>query len=156
MQKNLIKAVFILLAISCVFVFYKKMNSTKNEQTQTQSQVESEPSRRLPSDFHDFYNRFHSDSLFQMDRIVFPLAGLVQEGDSVLVMVEKQWQANEWKIHKPFDSHGGTFERTFTNFDGIITETIIGNDGMFSLEKRYSKLAKEWHLIYYRGLMMHG
>ncbi len=153
MQKNLIKAIFILLALSCIFFFYKKIST----QTQTNTvEEETEVVNSLPSDFHDFYNRFHTDSTYQMNRISFPLAGLAQEGDSILVMVEKNWNTNDWKIHKPFDDHNGTFERTFTNINGIITENIVGNGGMFSIQKRYSKLANQWYLIFYQDLMMHG
>lgn len=154
MQKNLIRAIAVLLTISFAFVFYKKMNPKQQENTVAKTEQEAESS--LPSDFHDFYNRFHTDSIFQMSRIIFPLTGVAQEGDSIRVIVNKQWQAEDWKLHKPFDNHGGTFERTFTNENGIISETIIGNGGMFSLEKRYSKLVDEWHLIYYQGLVMHG
>ena len=154
MQKNLVKTILVLIALSCAFLFYKKI---KVDQTVVKVEEEVKGTENsLPSDFHAFYDQFHTDSVFQMSRVVFPLSGVVQEGDSVLSLVEKQWLKNEWKLHKPFDNHGGTFERTFTNTGGIISETIIGNGGMFSLEKRYSKLAGEWHLIYYQGLMMHG
>lgn len=144
----------VLVALSCAFLFYKKITIDHPMTEVVEDEIHSEYS--LPDDFHTFYDRFHSDSIFQMDRVIFPLAGVVQEGDTLLTLVEKQWLKKEWKIHKPFDNHGGTFERAFTNTKGIITETIIGNGGMFSLEKRYSKLAGDWHLIYYQGLVMHG
>ena len=144
----------VLAAISSAFLFYKKI---KIDQPKTEiAEVVSSSDNSLPSDFHTFYDSFHTDSIFQMSRVVFPLTGVMQEGDSELVIVETQWLEEDWKIHKPFNNHGGTFERTFTNTGGVITETIIGNGGMFSLEKRYSKLAGEWHLIYYQGLVMHG
>ncbi|MFT6333938.1 MAG: hypothetical protein ACI86M_000179 [Saprospiraceae bacterium] len=144
----------VLAAISSAFLFYKKIKIDQSKTYIVEEVSESENS--LPSDFHSFYDQFHIDSIFQMSRIVFPLSGVVQEGDSVLTLVEMQWLKRDWKIHKPFDNYGGTFERIFTNTGGIISETIVGNGGMFSLEKRYSKLAGEWHLIYYQGLMMHG
>jgi len=153
MQKNLIKAIFILFAVSCIFVFYKKISSDKVTYV---TNVEPVVENSLPADFHDFYNKFHTDSVFQMSRISFPLTGVAQEGDSVLVIVEKSWKPEEWKIHKPFDNQNGTFERTFTNINGIISEKIVGNGGMFSIQKRYSKLANQWYLIYYQDMMMHG
>lgn len=144
----------VLAAISSAFLFYKKIK-VDQPKTETVEEV-SVAENRLPSDFHAFYDQFHTDSVFQLSRIVFPLTGVIQEGDSELALVEIQWLEEDWKIHKPFDNHGGTFERTFSNTSGIISETITGNGGMFSLEKRYSKLAGEWHLIYYQGLVMHG
>ena len=127
------------------------------DQAKTEISAEVDTSEKsLPADFYGFYDQFHTDSLFQMSHIVFPLSGVTQEGDTLLTLVATQWLENDWTLHKPFDNHGGTFERNFTNNKGIITETIIGNGGMFSLEKRYSKLAGEWHLIWYQGLVMHG
>ncbi len=154
MQKNLVNAILVLVAISCAFLFFKKISA---EQPKAEIVVEESVSENsLPSDFHRFYDRFHTDSLFQMSRVVFPLSGVVQEGDTVLTLVAKKWLKEDWKMHKSFNNHGGTFERTFTNTGGIVIETIVGNGGMFSLEKRYSKLAGDWHLIWYQGLIMHG
>jgi hypothetical protein len=154
MQKNLIKLILTLVAVSCVFLFYNKIKLDATESETSEPAVTYADS--LPDDFHTFYDRFHTDSIYQMNHIIFPLSGVVQQGDSVLTLITKQWLADEWKLHKPFDNHGGTFERTFTNSNSIISETITGNGGMFTVEKRYSKLAGEWHLIYYQGLVMHG
>ncbi len=153
MQKNLIRAILVLAAISSVFLFYNKIKVNQPKIEIVEEVNESK--NRLPHDFLTFYDNFHEDSTFQMSRIVFPLIGVVQEGDSILALVEMQWLKADWKIHKPFNNYNGTFERIFINTRGIISETITGNEGMFSLEKRYSKLAGEWHLIYYQGIVMH-
>ena len=155
MQKKLSKIIIALIAISCVFFFFNRMNNTDQKVPESTSQ-EAEYSNKLPEDFHDFYNSFHSDSIFQMEHIIFPLAGIGKSGDSVNTIVKKQWLADEWLLHKPFNDQGGTFERSFTNVQGIVTETITGNGGMFSMEKRYSRLADDWYLIYYQELIMHG
>lgn len=110
----------------------------------------------LPADFHAFYDQFLTDSLYQMSHISFPLQGIKKSQDTTKVGEEGIWQPEDWKLHKPFNDFGGTFERSFTNDSGIVTEYITGNGGMFSLEKRYAKLAGEWHLIYYQDLLMHG
>lgn len=153
MQKKLTKVLLILLAVSFVFVFFKKMKPAPEREVAHKEVY----SNKLPEDFHTFYDAFHSDSAYQMSHIIFPLLGIKQvEKDSILVPIEHRWKASEWKLHIPFDSQGGTFERTFTNLNGIIEETIVGNGGMFSLQKRYSKITGEWHLIYFQSLMMHG
>ena len=117
---------------------------------------EEQAPTRLPEDFKVFYNRFHTDTSYQLSRVVFPIKTIVQEGDSVLTVTEKLITRDKWTIHKPYDSKGGTFERTFQIQDGIINERITAQEGLFSVEKRYTKLADEWHLIYYQGLIMHG
>jgi len=154
MQKNLVKLILVLVAVSFAFVFYNKIKVDQPKLNPSEEITHSENS--LPSDFHEFYNRFHTDSLYQMNHISFPLTGVVQEEDSIRTVASKQWLEDDWKLHKPFDNYGGTFERTFTNNGTVISEIIEGNGGMFTIEKRYSILAGEWHLIYYQSLVMHG
>jgi len=94
----------------------------------------------IPEDFVSFYEQFHTDSTFQLEHIVFPLA---QKKDST------KWQKDSWQIHKPFDSQNGNFERVLDNFAGIITETIMEKNGAFLITRRFSKIGDEYHLIYY-------
>ena len=155
MQKNLIKYLALLIALICVFYFYKKIQT--NVDNNAREFVEEEIyESSLPDDFHIFYDKFHSDSSFQMNRILFPLKGQTKAIDSTKIAQEIFWQQNQWILHKPFDSQHGTFERIFTNIGGIITETISANEGLFTLEKRYAKLSGDWHLIYYQELLMNG
>ena len=131
------------------------MQVQKNSSTNHQSDdVVYENS--LPEDFHKFYNQYHTDSLFQLEHTVFPLKGLARSADTTKVAEEIFWERENWIQHKPFNDQNGTFERTFTNIGGIISEQITANEGLFSLEKRYAKLSGEWHLIYYQELLMHG
>ncbi|MEE9439932.1 MAG: hypothetical protein V3V14_13075 [Saprospiraceae bacterium] len=111
--------------------------------------------RTLPSDFYSFYDNFHSDSIFQLDHILFPLQGMGANIDSAGIY-PKTWQQETWKLHRAFNNQAGTFERSFTNVNGIITEFISANGGLFSMEKRYTKLNNSWHLIYYKELTMNG
>jgi len=154
MQKNLSKIVIALLVLSALFIFFKKFDKKVDSLPVTEQALEY--SNKLPDDFHDFYNSFHTDSTFQMEHIIFPLNGLGESQDSTKLAEPKEWLASEWILHKPFNDHGGTFEREFTNVNGIVTEILIGNSGMFTMEKRYAKLSGEWHLIYYQELIMAG
>lgn len=110
----------------------------------------------LPDDFHKFYDLYHTDSIFQLEHTIFPLKGLARSADTTKIAEEVLWQKEDWIQHKPFNDQNGTFERTFTNIGGIITEYISANEGLFSLEKRYAKLGEDWFLIYYQELLMHG
>ncbi|MDF1698944.1 MAG: hypothetical protein P1U56_24025 [Saprospiraceae bacterium] len=110
----------------------------------------------LPDDFYPFYDKFHTDSLFQVEHILFPLQGISKSSDSTKIGEKTEWKLENWVLHRPFNSQEGTFKREFTNIGGIITETISANGGLFSLEKRYVKLNNEWHLIYYQELLMHS
>lgn len=119
--------------------------SCKNENANTQDKSQKgEPidilTVEIPSDFIPFYEQFHTDSLFQINHIVFPLA---QKEDGT------KWQRNQWIMHTPFDSQGGAFSRSFENFNGIIFEYIVEKSGAFKIEKRYSKTTDSYQLIYY-------
>jgi len=131
------------------------MQNPNNKNLDTTS-IENVYEASLPDDFHTFYDQYHSDSVFQLKRTLFPLIGLTVSDDSTKIAEEVMWQKEDWVLHKPFNDQNGTFERTFTNIGGIITEKISANEGMFTIEKRYAKLSEEWHLIYYQELLMMG
>lgn len=156
MQKNLFRIILALLVLSSVFIFLKKINSNNPQETDRSVSEEVVYENRLPDDFHDFYNQFHTDSIFQMSRIVFPLKGIAQSDDTTKVIENISWLEDEWILHRPFDDQGGTFEREFINTANIITEKISANGGLFALEKRYAKLGGKWHLIFYQELLMLG
>lgn len=158
MQQKLVKIGFILIAISFAFLFWRKMNTAPKSEIAIDAlaPIEADYIDTLPADFYMFYDRFHSDSVYQIHHIEWPLKGLTQVGDSTLTTKFTFWEREGWKLHKPFDSHGGTFERSFTNDGTIITEDLVGNGGMFSLQKQYRVIDGQWHLVYYQGLMMHG
>ncbi len=155
MQKNIIKLVVLFLAFICIFYFYKKIQNPENGSL-NDSKNEAVYETTLPEDFYTFYDQYHTDSLFQLERTVFPLKGLAKSTDSTRIAEEILWQKNDWILHKPFDDHNGTFQRAFTNMSGIISEQIAAGNGLFTIEKRYAKLGGEWHLIYYQELIMNG
>ena len=100
----------------------------------------------LPEDFLAFYHDFHKDSLFQLEHIVFPLEGKRPDTTGVLT-----WQKESWIMHRSFKDMGA-FTRKFTNMNGIVIENIEDNSGQYNMERRWSKLAGEWNLIYYREI----
>ena len=106
----------------------------------------------LPSSFLSFYEKFHQDSLFQMEHVVFPLEGIPSEPDSNMNLLDFQWSREEWIMHTPFDDMGGTFRRNFVNIDNMILEKIYNSTGNFEMERRFAELQGEWHLIYYAAM----
>lgn len=105
-------------------------------------------------EFIQFYNKFHSDSLFQINHIVFPLEGHIYNEDN-----EKEkilWTTDTWKIHRAFDDMGGTFTRSYSEFGGIISEKIQDDKSISSMERRFSKIQNKWYLIYYDPIHLTG
>jgi len=103
--------------------------------------------------FMTFYNRYHQDSAFQMDHILFPLEGLPSYADSSAFQGrEFRWTPDNWKLQRGFDPTSG-FEREFTPVtDRIIVERMVHESGDFAMERRWAYLKDDWYLIYYAGI----
>ncbi len=112
--------------------------SCKNDQSVSNDKVISQD---IPSDFLNFYQKFHADSNYQMEHIIFPLAG---KSDST------KWEEATWIQHKPFDNSTNEFERQFSNFQGIVIEKIVSKDNSYFIERRFSKSGETYNLIYYK------
>ena len=137
-------AVLLLLATAC-----KKEITPPSASNSTEELV----TRDIPASFLEFYELFHSDQKYQMEHIVFPLAG--QEQDGVTHEVSNvQWQEEDWVMHKPFNSYGGTFKRDYLNINGLIVEKIQDTGKTFTMERRFSFIAGDWQLIYYSTFEM--
>lgn len=135
----------LILATCILIVFVGCKNNTASNQTSTEI-IEDENTVIIPEDFPSFYAKFHVDPEFQLNSIQFPLSG---EGD-------ERWTAENWEIHKPFNDNG-EFKRDIENIAGIITETIMDNNGMFYIVRRFAKLGNEWKLIFYtQGTKLDG
>lgn len=136
-------SLFLLLGMAC------KDSSPTSSTTSSKEYL----TKDIPASFMDFYERFHNDEDYQMEHIVFPLAGIEQD-TATLETHPIQWLKEEWLPHKPFNSYGGTFTRDFTNLNGIILEKIEDTGKTFSMERRFSFMQGEWNLIYYSTFEM--
>jgi len=94
----------------------------------------------IPSDFLSFYDKYHSDSLFQIEHTIFPVKSAI---DSVSI------SKYDWVMHKPFNSQGGNYIRTYNNINGIIVEFVNEKTGFVNIERRFAKMGGDYNLIYY-------
>jgi hypothetical protein len=104
----------------------------------------------LPTDFVKFYDTFHTDSLYQMAHIQFPLAGLPPNADSATIVDGGYlWQAQGWEMHRAnFDAQ--SFTRTLKSpLDGIVEEYIRHNQSGVGIYRRFYKRGNDWTLIFY-------
>lgn len=109
----------------------------------------------LPRDFVTFFDRFHADSMYQINHITFPLAGLPDaQGDPDTVMTMRYfWQKENWKMHRPFTDPSQQFEQWFEILDTRIIEHWIHMKGTsLYLHRRFARLDNGWYLIYYAGM----
>jgi hypothetical protein len=131
-----LKHFLFLLLLSTLFVSCKKNQTATPEVVNDNSEV-----IEIEKEFVDFYNKFHTDSDFQLNSINFPLHA---EGDSIT------WTAENWVIHKPFDDYGGKFRREFNPAGRLVLERIYDANGFFNMHRRWANLSDGWKLIYYK------
>ncbi len=114
----------------------------------------AEPTGNLPEDFTAFYQRFLTDSLYQMEHIVFPLEGIPDNADSATIAGGAfRWLPENWVMHRLVDPSTSDFDIHFETFGAdIVTENLIHRSGQYALRRRFAKQGTEWNLIYYAGL----
>ena len=106
----------------------------------------------LPKDFTAFYEKFHADSIYQLNHIRFPLEGLPSIADNADAM-DFHWGIENWEMHKPFADDNKEYNRVLTVVDSsIIIETIRMENNQYGMERRFAKFGKEWQLIYYAAM----
>lgn len=104
----------------------------------------------LPADFEVFFQKFHTDSLYQMEHIIFPLEGHIRVMENQIEIINPiKWEKEGWIMHKPFNDHGGTFEQKYLMTDDLVVEKISDKSNFFKMERRFAKLGEDWTLIYY-------
>lgn len=132
-------ALLFIYGISC-------KNKVENEKDEHAAMYETK-------EFKDFYKRFSTDSVYQMQHIVFPLEGIRAMRDSLDILDPNfKWHEDKWIVHGLFDDMNGTFIREFLSMKGIVIEKITDQSGTFTMERRFGKLSSGWNLIYYREM----
>lgn len=115
----------------------------------------TQTSVQLPQDFLDFYQKFHHDSLYQMEHIIWPLQGDTdQQVDSTHYQkVNAVWERDKWRIQRlDFNQDDYIFDRKMLG-DILIIERIRPKTANYGIERRFAKQGNgEWALIYYSDL----
>ena len=127
-------------------IFVAILTNCKNRETKFEAQSS------VPESFWPFYEKFHNDSIFQIEHIVFPLQGLPAQLDSTIDIDNYKWSKSQWQIHRSYDDMEGTFHREFVSFSNIVMEVIHDSSRTFQMTRRFSMLQDEWHLIYYEAM----
>jgi hypothetical protein len=95
--------------------------------------------------FDQFYNRFHTDSLFQLSRIKHPLQGKLVDGTE-----SGKWTKENWMLMKTriYDIDTTQFKTSYQKTDvSFVQKVWIENSG-FSSECRFEVLDGKWYLTY--------
>jgi hypothetical protein len=123
---------------------------------------ESSPSsksshRQVPADFWAFYRRFHTDSLFQMKHISWPLPGQSTEAspEGGLRAKPVYWEKEHWRLQRPVDFNSGEFKQELQAMEGRYVVEIISyaKAPQYGLERRFMRRGDgRWELVYYADM----
>ena len=105
----------------------------------------------LPKGFAEFLDTFQTDSIYQMNHIIFPLEGAVRApGENPDSMIPYKWRKYKWQLHHKFNNYDSIFKRSFVIFnETTIIEKTSAINGLFKMERRFAKMDNGWNLIYY-------
>ena len=111
---------------------------------------------QLPAGFMDFYDKFHTDSLFQVAHIAWPLQGeTTEQVDSTRARRKLvQWEPAKWRMHRKVDFSTGEFKQEWEMMGSdLVIEFISYRAANFGLERRFVKREDgDWELIYYADM----
>ena len=144
----------IIIGMALILAFQKIMNDGGETATEEQPIVVDgnlTDRAKIPSDFIDFYSKFHEDSLFQIEHISFPLEGLPTNADTLTKqMQEFRWAKEKWRMHKLPDEENIDMDKKWVKLrDGLIVEMIQLNESKMAMQRRFAKTSMGWKMIYY-------
>lgn len=100
--------------------------------------------------FEEFNKKFHSDSLFQVSRVDFPIEGKHVYGFEQYSWSRKNWQFQAVPVAEK--SGIGEYQHSLIKTDTLITEKFwIPNSG-FEVERQFKLIKNKWFLIYYNDI----
>jgi len=126
----------ILVAVLISLTNCKSVRNTSLKESEKKSSVEN---------FDEFYGRFHTDSIFQMSRIKFPLKGIKVDWEG-----EKKWSVKNWITLKTqiYDIDTMQFKTEYLKTDHSFMQKFWIEDSGYSSEYRFHVINKKWYLVY--------
>ena len=100
--------------------------------------------------FEEFNRQFHSDSIFQLSRIKFPIEGKLIDG-----FKEQNWTSKNWELMKiPVleKSSLPNYKHSIRKTNGVVIEKFWIDNSDFLVERRFKRIDGKWFLIYYNDV----
>lgn len=110
-------------------------------------EITSTDNKRKPKieNFDQFYNRFHSDSLFQLSRIKHPLQGMRMDGSETIKWTKDNWMMMKTKI---YDIDTTQYKTSYQKTDVTFNQKVWIENSGFSSECRFEVMDGKWFLTY--------
>jgi len=100
--------------------------------------------------FESFYSKFYQDSIFQKERVKFPIKGILNSND---IHGEYIWTENNWHriytIKKDSIIDGQLYKKEIKKFYSIVTDRVYIDSAGFETICRYKLIENKWYLVYF-------
>ncbi|MEQ9304522.1 MAG: hypothetical protein RJQ14_11480 [Marinoscillum sp.] len=102
---------------------------------------------RVDESFDEFYERFHEDEDFQIQRVRFPL-----EGEYVSIEGGEPWTKEDWEPHvqKVTDISDPDYDTEIIKKEQEVIDKVQLRDSGFSIERKFRLIEGKWFLVYYQ------
>ncbi len=99
-----------------------------------------------PEDFDVFYDKFHQDQGFQMERVRFPLEGTLTDDEG-----EKNWERENWQMHraKVTDITTPNYDTEIIRKENEVIDRVKLRDSGFFMQRKFRRIDGEWFLTFY-------
>jgi len=139
---------FAFISVNCNKV---KEEAKSNSEIAVKSDSIAKPIKKeLPENFDEFNKKFHSDSIFQVSRVDFPIEGKHVSGFEQFNWTKKNWQFQVIPVAEKTEIE--EYQHSLVKTDTLITERFwIPNSG-FEVERQFKLINNKWFLIYYNDI----
>jgi hypothetical protein len=140
-----------LAALVAISLLFQNCKNKSNNQLAASDQVVT--TGQIPKDFEDFYEKFHTDSAYQIAHITWPLQGTkgIQRDSTTTGVEDTYWKQEDWHLMRLDLIRSGEYliEQNPIG-DMMILERIRAKAVPFGIERRFAKQVNgEWELIFY-------
>lgn len=111
----------------------------------------NQSAKSIGESFENFYSRFHSDSIFQLERIRFPLPG-INTDEMAMDDTIYYWEVENWEMHHDMNLDTTDFIVEKNISDSLAIEKIYQENSGFMIERTFKKLDGRWYLVYYKDV----
>lgn len=97
--------------------------------------------------FDVFDERFHSDSVFQISRVDFPIDGISISGFN-----RHNWTRENWQfLNVPVSENNliENYEHSLVKTDTLVIERFWIPESSFEVERHFKLIKNKWFLVYY-------
>ena len=96
-------------------------------------------------DFDKFYDRFHTDSAFQLSRVKFPLKGGEVGLEKTTPYTRQNWQMMRTRI---YDIDKSQYKVEYKKTETTFTQRVWVEGSGFSTECRFELIGIQWFMVY--------